>query len=526
MKRNALCLYGRFNNKYSKSSGLNGFQYILKNLLKKNELELFIFTNDIDNKAEILECYESFATEINFGEDIDWNRQIRTNGIDLNHFSPIETNRTLPNSLNFLYSRGKSIESAVRFGNRNREEFEWIIASRFDLAQIDKYNGYQPFRVSEINFNPWLPNDYLYTALWNQTNAGIADQWIFGSQANMTKLINMAEIVIDYFKPNSEYLNWLVQGINFSNQQNPFSNEIFHQFRKSKHNLAKVATSRAIDNHLIHKYYFLGNGLLEKNRHLAHVSNTARVLYTHTDYSDCWPMYFGQTIKVGNLFAENYVFVNKIDDRIPKYFKQILYDDALDYSDRVLSCLQQLSSEVIFFEHEDMILYDVPEVMQLINYVALIKKNVLDHFNPNRFDAIKLARGGKFYCRKVRKRGIKSLRAISRLSPWIFSIQPSFWSRDSLIDLLSRHKRKQIWKFERDAQKTIRNMRFRVATVFEKTPKRGAYHYDSTIYPFIATAIVKGKWNTLEYERELTELSAEFNINLDLRGTNQDNEQI
>jgi hypothetical protein len=144
MKRSALCLYGRFNNKYSMSSGLNGFQYILENLLKKNEFELFIFTNDLENKSEILECYGSLATEINFGEEIDWNNQILTSGIDLNHFVPIEANRTLPNSLNFLYSRGKSIESAVRFADRNRGEFDWIIACRFDLAQIDKFNGYQP----------------------------------------------------------------------------------------------------------------------------------------------------------------------------------------------------------------------------------------------------------------------------------------------------------------------------------------------------------------------------------------------
>jgi hypothetical protein len=225
-------------------------------------------------------------------------------------------------------------------------------------------------------------------------------------------------------------------------------------------------------------------------------------------------------MKVGNLFTENYVCVNRLDDRIPSYFKQILYDDALDYTDRVLSCLQQLSSKVVLFEHEDMFLYDVPEVSQLIEYAKLIKRSTLDQFNPKRFDAIKLVRGGKFVSRKVRKRGIKSLRVISRLSPWIFSIQPSFWSRDSLIDLLSRHKRKQIWKFERDAQKTMRFFRFRIATVFEKTTKRGAYHFDSTIYPCIATAIVKGKWNTLEYEGELSELSAEFRVNLDFRGTN------
>ena len=37
------------------------------------------------------------------------------------------------------------------------------------------------------------------------------------------------------------------------------------------------------------------------------------------------------------------------------------------------------------------------------------------------------------------------------------------------------------------------------------------YHFDSLVYPYIATAIVKGKWNFQEYP-ELKKLLDSYNI--------------
>ena len=49
-------------------------------------------------------------------------------------------------------------------------------------------------------------------------------------------------------------------------------------------------------------------------------------------------------------------------------------------------------------------------------------------------------------------------------------------------------------------------------------PKRGIYHYDSYVFPIIATAITKGKWNVSEYKKELEPLLVEFNIDTSKRG--------
>lgn len=42
--------------------------------------------------------------------------------------------------------------------------------------------------------------------------------------------------------------------------------------------------------------------------------------------------------------------------------------------------------------------------------------------------------------------------------------------------------------------------------------KRGMSHYDSSIWPYIATAIVKGRWNFSEYPNELKYLFDEYSI--------------
>ena len=48
--------------------------------------------------------------------------------------------------------------------------------------------------------------------------------------------------------------------------------------------------------------------------------------------------------------------------------------------------------------------------------------------------------------------------------------------------------------------------------------KRGLYHYDSLVFPYIATAINKGKWNYNEYQKELDIFFTEYEINPFERG--------
>jgi hypothetical protein len=53
---------------------------------------------------------------------------------------------------------------------------------------------------------------------------------------------------------------------------------------------------------------------------------------------------------------------------------------------------------------------------------------------------------------------------------------------------------------------------------YDNELKRGGNHYDSNVYPYIATALVKGKWIISEYSDQLTKLLINYNIDQNKRG--------
>jgi hypothetical protein len=53
---------------------------------------------------------------------------------------------------------------------------------------------------------------------------------------------------------------------------------------------------------------------------------------------------------------------------------------------------------------------------------------------------------------------------------------------------------------------------------YDNEPKRRRYHYDNYVYPYIATALVRGKWNLREYNVELGKILTEYKIDINKRG--------
>ena len=95
-----------------------------------------------------------------------------------------------------------------------------------------------------------------------------------------------------------------------------------------------------------------------------------------------------------------------------------------------------------------------------------------------------------------------------------FSIQPTIISKDVLTDILNKVESLNIWDFENAIKGTDRDYMVR----FGNETKRGFYHYDSSVYPYISTAINKGQWNYTEYPVELHNLFEEYHINPFNRG--------
>ena len=97
-------------------------------------------------------------------------------------------------------------------------------------------------------------------------------------------------------------------------------------------------------------------------------------------------------------------------------------------------------------------------------------------------------------------------------SDWIFSIQPSIWKKDKLISILKKNLNVNIWDLEYKSQRVVRKLNIQIGVLAGNCKQRGMYHCDSEYYPYIATALFKGKWTISEYEKELSILFDKYNI--------------
>jgi len=228
--------------------------------------------------------------------------------------------------------------------------------------------------------------------------------------------------------------------------------------------------------------------------------NTPIVIYTHTNYKDLWPAMFGRI----NKYIDNpavYLLVNKESLGIPSEFKIITYTESNLYTSRLKECLIKINEEVILFIHEDMILYDKPDFELIERYSQYIKEG--------KADSIKLiyVKGNDTVC------SFDSTLISNSFSK--FSIQPTLMSPKKLLQIIDSTKDLNIWDFEVSIRKANDYM-----CKIGGEKKRGTFHYDSSVFPYVATAISKGIWNTNEYSSEIKDIAEEYNIDLTVRGIN------
>lgn len=229
------------------------------------------------------------------------------------------------------------------------------------------------------------------------------------------------------------------------------------------------------------------------------------VLYTHTDYFDVCNVFFGQSEK----YLKDYkkiIVINEYLEGIPKTYQTVLYDDKLPYRERLINSFEQIEDELILFLHEDMFLFDQP------------KDNIISEFSNlvlnGDADMIKLIKAGQ----NLKKSDIHGNLVFSP-SDNMFSIQPTITKKNTLINLLMNTDANTIYEIEYRVSKVCLDMGLKCfMSESEEDILRGMHHCDSIIFPYVATAIVKGRWNFLEYRKELTELLSEYGINEKNRG--------
>ena len=226
-----------------------------------------------------------------------------------------------------------------------------------------------------------------------------------------------------------------------------------------------------------------------------------QVVYTHSNCSDLWEMFIKQNQK--HIGLPIFFITNQLVPNFPEE-SQYIYNDADNYSDVWKIALTKINSDFFIYLQEDFILYDDVNIDKINEYTNFLKESD--------YSFVRLIKSGE-----VNHQVSDTLYEISSDNLFIFAMQTTIWKTNEYIKILENvHEEK--WLETPRYKDYMLDKKIKGLSHYDNELKRGDNHYDSNVYPYIATALVKGKWMTSEYENELNPLLNLYGIDIYIRG--------
>ena len=235
------------------------------------------------------------------------------------------------------------------------------------------------------------------------------------------------------------------------------------------------------------------------------MKNLALVTWSNTEYDDIWPAFFGR-LERHLKFEKSYIFLNAQSDNVPEGHTQLINNENDPFYKRFLECLEQVEEDYILYFQEDHIFYDDVDHKKLEELLHYLEKSDLSF--------IRLLKSGELGGGLIDD----NLYSIPLTSPYLFSQQSAIWKKDDLIRLTKMYKPNAYRDAELYGSVAMASMRMHGGYYYEGEKKRGSMHFDSRIFPYIATAVCKGQWNLKQYPRLLNEALEEYGIDSTIRG--------
>ena len=248
------------------------------------------------------------------------------------------------------------------------------------------------------------------------------------------------------------------------------------------------------------------------------MDNLALVVNTVFKNSDVWDMFFGKLKKFTSpqLFEKKYLFTDETNNSVPSDFNVVKYDKDKLYREQFLTGIKEVKEDYCIYISEDYLLYDNVKEELIENYKDIMERDGIS--------VIKLFKGSVVETPLVPYKDRDDLFVTDKRLPYYYSQSASLWkTRD--LELIHQegpnlHIANTDWQnsFEWNANDVCLKLGLEGLYVFREEAKRGMYHYDSSVFPHIATALVKGLWNTKEYPNELKPLFEKYDIDVTQRG--------
>lgn len=233
------------------------------------------------------------------------------------------------------------------------------------------------------------------------------------------------------------------------------------------------------------------------------------ITYTHSSCKDVWNMYIGQLNK--HLPNIRRTFIS--DENVMGEDTYVYYNDE-PYWTHWCDCLMGMRNRPEFFLYmqEDFFLYDGPDIESLQRYCKFLGAHYGSFVRLISNDLTGVSACGD------------DIFKIKQGDPYYYCMQPTIWRTEDFLDLYLEAKPKDYIE-NLSYTKAAKELNLDGYVVYNGEAKRGAHHYNSSVFPYVATGLVRRKWNTLEYPEELERLTNEYGIDMNERGHYNPEEQ-
>ena len=241
------------------------------------------------------------------------------------------------------------------------------------------------------------------------------------------------------------------------------------------------------------------------------IDNLRVATWSHSTYKDVWPMYFGQLNQ--NAPGLKHCLVVDKDVPAPAPGCRVIVNNENDpYYKRFVESFKKIDEEHVMYMQEDFILYDKADMARIEGINSFLKDS------PYSF--IRMLKSGVAGGPKVHDD--LNLFEIPREDfpqQYIFSYQGAIWKKKDLVKLFEHFKPSGLIDGEKRGTGACLQLGIRGCYVYNNERKRGNLHYDSEVFPYVSTAIHKGKWILSPYESIMNALIKTYNIDPSIRGT-------
>jgi hypothetical protein len=232
------------------------------------------------------------------------------------------------------------------------------------------------------------------------------------------------------------------------------------------------------------------------------MNNLTLLTYTNSNAQDIHSLYFN---RVKKYFSSIKNVVAASDEDISG-INTILYKNDQPYFEQICNTLDKITTEYILYNQEDYILFDYVDTEKIQETIGTLAKN-------NNVAFVRLIQSATQNSVQVNENYLQ----LDKNHQYFYSAQAAVWRKTDLKDMFLASKAQSI-RDEPQNSSFLKRLNKYGLCVTGRGRKIGD-HFNSLVYPYIATAVVGGKWNCSEYEEELSELFEEYSINKNIRGT-------